>query len=118
MLAIMLLLNAIVEQFALGVIMIFTAISFGAGYCITRLKKQHEIKSQLCKYCDNVATIISYRERDGQVSKEITCHRCHELTNEGLKAIDKLINGEVEIGGDYPAVNGKEEIKYKLDKDE
>lgn len=42
MLAIMLLFNAIVEQFALGVVMIFTAISFGAGFMITRLKKEHD----------------------------------------------------------------------------
>jgi len=44
---------------------------------------------RLCKYCADEAQTISYRERSGQVSKEIVCFRCHNLTNEALQDVDK-----------------------------
>jgi len=37
-----------------------------------------------CKYCDNVAEIKGYRERDGQTSSELVCLDCNSLTNEGI----------------------------------
>ncbi len=44
---------------------------------------------KLCKYCFNDAETMSYRERDGQVSKEIVCNKCHSLTNEAIAKFDK-----------------------------
>ena len=41
-LAIVLLFNAIVEQYAIGIVMIFTGITVGAGWCITAIKREHD----------------------------------------------------------------------------
>lgn len=88
-LAVILLFNAMVEQYALIVIVVFTAIIVLTGYCITKFNPEHDVDAPLCKYCNNIARIKSYRERNGQTSSEIVCYRCHESTNEELTKIDK-----------------------------
>ena len=49
--------------------------------------------NRLCKYCSNEAETVSYRERSGQVSKEIVCWDCHYKSNEAIK-LDMIIKPE------------------------
>lgn len=53
------------------------------------MMRYSNIESRLCKYCFNQAETGSYRERNGQVSRELVCFRCEGLTNKALEAIDK-----------------------------
>ncbi len=37
-----------------------------------------------CKYCNDKASIKSYRDRNGQVNKENVCLDCHQLDNSSV----------------------------------
>jgi hypothetical protein len=51
-----------------------------------------------CKYCSDNAKRMSYRSKDGIVSKEIVCVSCHYKTNDQLKR-DKGFTVEFEFEG-------------------
>lgn len=55
-----------------------------------------------CKYCNNIGDKVSYREKSGQVNKELVCDICHNLTNEVLKL--KANRRNMSEGDDYWAL--------------